>query len=74
MGILMFGELKNGNANIYTHQPGIDDFIITVDVYDAKAILISLTSMIIATPIIGLIILALKYFQTNFYLLHIFQT
>ena len=73
MGILMF-ESKNGNANIYTQQPGIDDFIITVDVLDSNGNTYHLTSMIIATLITGLIILALKYFQTNFYLLHIFQT
>ena len=30
------GKLKNGNANIFGNQPGIDDFVITVDVYDAQ--------------------------------------
>ena len=29
-------RVKNGNANIYTQQPGIDDFIITVDVLDSN--------------------------------------
>ena len=29
-------RVKNGNANIYTQQPGIDPFDITVDVYDAQ--------------------------------------
>ena len=29
-------KVKNGNANIFGQQPGIDDFIITVDVYDAQ--------------------------------------
>ena len=29
-------KVKNGNANIFGNQPGIDDFVITVDVYDAQ--------------------------------------
>ena len=29
-------RVKNGNANIYANQPGIDDFIIEVDIYDAQ--------------------------------------
>ena len=29
-------RVKNGNANIYGNQPGIDDFIIEVDIYDAQ--------------------------------------
>ena len=29
-------RVKNGNANIYTQQPGIDDFEITVDVLDSN--------------------------------------
>ena len=29
-------RVKNGNANIYAQQPGIDDFIITVDVLDSN--------------------------------------
>ena len=29
-------KVKNANANIFTKQPGIDNFIITVDVYDAQ--------------------------------------
>ena len=28
-------KVKNANANIFTKQPGIDNFVITVDVYDA---------------------------------------
>lgn len=28
-------RVKNGNANIFTNQPGIDDFTVTVDVYKA---------------------------------------
>ena len=27
-GFLMSGEYKNGNANIFAQQPGIDDFVI----------------------------------------------
>ena len=29
-------KIKNGNANVFTQQPGIDDFVITVDVYDSS--------------------------------------
>ena len=29
-------KVKNGNANVFTQQPGIDDFVITVDVYDSS--------------------------------------
>jgi len=29
-------KVKNGNANVFTQQPGIDDFVITVDVYDSN--------------------------------------
>ncbi len=29
-------KVKNGNANIFGNQPGVDDFVITVDVYDAQ--------------------------------------
>ena len=29
-------KVKNANANIFAKQPGIDNFIITVDVYDAQ--------------------------------------
>ena len=29
-------RVKNGNANIYGNQPGIDDFVITVDVIDSN--------------------------------------
>ena len=29
-------KVKNGNANIFTQQPGIDDFVIEVDIYDAQ--------------------------------------
>ena len=29
-------RVKNGNANIYTQQPGIDDFEITVEILDAN--------------------------------------
>ena len=29
-------RVKNGNANIYTQQPGIDDFEITVDILDSN--------------------------------------
>ena len=29
-------RVKNGNANIFAQQPGIDDFIIEVDIYDAQ--------------------------------------
>ena len=29
-------KVKNGNANLYANQPGVDDFIITVDIYDAQ--------------------------------------
>ena len=29
-------RVKNGNANIYGQQPGIDDFFIEVDIYDAQ--------------------------------------
>ena len=29
-------RVKNGNANIYAQQPGIDDFEITVDILDAQ--------------------------------------
>lgn len=32
-------NVKNGNANEYTNQPGIDDFDITVDVYKADGTL-----------------------------------
>jgi len=32
-------KVKNGNANEYTNQPGIDDFIVTVDVYKADGTL-----------------------------------
>ena len=28
--------MKNGNANIYGNQPGIDDFFIEVEIYDAQ--------------------------------------
>ena len=29
-------RVKNGNANIFGNQPGIDDFIIEVEIYDAQ--------------------------------------
>ena len=29
-------RVKNGNANLFAGQPGIDDFIIEVDIYDAQ--------------------------------------
>ena len=29
-------RVKNGNANLFAQQPGIDDFIIEVDIYDAQ--------------------------------------
>jgi hypothetical protein len=29
-------KVKNGNANVFAQQPGIDDFVITVDVYDSS--------------------------------------
>ena len=29
-------RVKNGNANIFGQQPGIDDFVIEVDIYDAQ--------------------------------------
>ena len=29
-------KVKNGNANIYGNQPGIDDFFIEVEIYDAQ--------------------------------------
>ena len=29
-------RVKNGNANIFTQQVGIDDFVIEVDIYDAQ--------------------------------------
>ena len=29
-------RVKNGNANLFANQPGTDDFVITVDVYDAS--------------------------------------
>jgi len=29
-------KVKNANANVFTQQPGIDDFVITVDVYDSS--------------------------------------
>ena len=29
-------KVKNGNANIFGNQPGIDDFVIEVDIYDAQ--------------------------------------
>ena len=29
-------KVKNGNANIFGQQNGIDDFIIEVDIYDAQ--------------------------------------
>ena len=29
-------KVKNANANIFAKQPGVDNFIITVDVYDAQ--------------------------------------
>ena len=29
-------KVKNGNANIFGQQPGIDDFVIEVDIYDAQ--------------------------------------
>ena len=29
-------KVKNGNANIFQQQPGIDDFVIEVDIYDAQ--------------------------------------
>ena len=32
-------KVKNGNANEYTNQPGIDDFTVTVDVYKADGTL-----------------------------------
>ena len=28
-------KVKNGNANLFGQQPGIDDFFIEVDIYDA---------------------------------------
>jgi hypothetical protein len=29
-------RVKNGNANLFAQQPGIDDFVIEVDIYDAQ--------------------------------------
>ena len=29
-------RVKNGNANLFAGQPGVDDFIIEVDIYDAQ--------------------------------------
>ena len=29
-------KVKNGNANIFGNQPGIDDFVIEVEIYDAQ--------------------------------------
>ncbi len=29
-------RVKNGNANIFANQPGVDDFIIEVEIYDAQ--------------------------------------
>ena len=29
-------RVKNGNANLFAQQPGVDDFIIEVDIYDAQ--------------------------------------
>ena len=29
-------RVKNGNANIFGNQPGIDDFVIEVEIYDAQ--------------------------------------
>ena len=29
-------RVKNANANIFGQQPGVDDFVITVDIYDAQ--------------------------------------
>ena len=34
-------RVKNGNANLFAQQPGVDDFVITVDVYDAQGNLYS---------------------------------
>jgi hypothetical protein len=29
-------KVKNGNANLFAGQPGVDDFVIEVDIYDAQ--------------------------------------